>query len=91
MALESVNREYLRLLFAELADDPDGNLLTRLHREGLALMAVEAVEGFFVEFQFQGLLGYLLRAELGEVVQTFLPLLVLVLGRAVDLAAERGC
>ena len=47
-----LNFQHLRCLFAELADDADGDLLALLHRERMAGVAVNTSKGFVVDFHF---------------------------------------
>src|ERR1039458_9737275 len=64
--------------FTELADDADGDFLAFLYREWMALVAVDAIERFVVNFHFQCLLGPFFCGGFGDVAQAAFPIVELV-------------
>jgi len=59
----------LSCFFTKLANDANGDLLAFFYLERMALVAVDAAEGFVVNFHFQGLLGFLFSGGFAEVAQ----------------------
>lgn len=82
--IKSVNRQDFCGFLAELADDTNGDLLPSLHREWMALVAVNSGESFFVDLDFQSLLGFLFCRGLGQIAQPFLPFVELVFVAAAE-------
>ena len=80
----SLNLQNLGRFFAELTDHAHGNLLARLHREWMALVAVDPGKGLVVNLDFQCLLGLLFGGGFGQVAQALLPFIELVLVAATE-------